>query len=185
MERKGAFLSLLPRHEPVHDWGFSLLIKGPGVYKLKGLIFRVQGPAEFAGLVPGGSKGLKGPKELAASKAPPAWGERGFFARLPLALRRHWADDFILQGGQKRRLSDILDGVPRSSYTGIFTAEDQAGPAAFIAVRENAFSILLNREKDGPREDLFFILVSAEAAFSTECPVESFVPNIGGIDVQQ
>jgi tRNA(Ile)-lysidine synthase len=112
--------------------GFSLLIKGPGVYKLKGLIIRVL-PAETVH-----------PTDIT-----------GFFAGLPLVLRRIYPEDCIFRGGRKRR------GTERARETGCFassliTAEDAEGSAAFIGYSRDGFRIVLAREDTERENHLFF-----------------------------
>jgi tRNA(Ile)-lysidine synthase len=111
--------------------GFSLLIKAPGRYKLKGLALDV------------GEQGREG----------------GFFARLPLVLRQHYSDDFIILKGRKLSASRALDKKRRSEYTGIMTAADAEGTAAFIGLGRNGPEILLSREKEkSPGDGFFFYL---------------------------
>jgi tRNA(Ile)-lysidine synthase len=111
-----------------NERGFSLLIKAPGRYKLKGLAInaRTLGPGE-------GAEG------------------DGFFAGLPLVLRRSLRDDSILEGGTSRGLSKVLDRTHGSEYTGIVTAEDRRGTAAFIGLCRGA-AVLLARREDGSRD---------------------------------
>ena len=104
------------------ETGFSLLIKGPGIYKLKGLTITAS-PHRNAEL-------------------------SGFFAELPLALRRNYPGDYIIRGGRKRRAAEYSRGS-----TGLITAEDSRGPAAFISRGRDGFSIVLTRE-DESRENL-------------------------------
>jgi tRNA(Ile)-lysidine synthase len=128
------------RKSPVRDWGFSLLIKEPGVYKLKGLTIRVTGPSVYSG-----------------EKAEP-----GFFAGLPLVLRRNYADDYIERGKSKRRAGDVIKKSGAPDYTGIISAEDPAGIAAFIGIGRNDCSILLLRQEKGPgvtKDGLFFFTI--------------------------
>ncbi|GHV27367.1 hypothetical protein AGMMS4952_08920 [Spirochaetia bacterium] len=105
--------------------GFSLLIKGPGIYKLKGLTIRVSPDVDQSSI--------------------------GFFAALPLVLRQHYPGDFILRGGLKRRAAEYS----RDS-TGLITAEDAEGPAAFIGRGRDGFSLVLTREKESRKNRLFF-----------------------------
>jgi tRNA(Ile)-lysidine synthase len=109
--------------------GFSLLIKGPGVYKLKGLTIRASPEARA---------------ELS-----------GFFAGLPLVVRRNYPGDYILRGGRKRGAAEYIrgTGLPAS---GLITAEDTRGPAAFIARGRDGFSIVLTREEGNRENRLFF-----------------------------
>jgi hypothetical protein len=78
------------------------LIKGPGVYKIKGITVEIREGAGEAG------------------------GEAGFFAELPLVFRPSYRDDRVGKGPAalaRRRFS---------GYTDIITAEAASGAAAFI-----------------------------------------------------
>jgi tRNA(Ile)-lysidine synthase len=122
------------RKRPAGDWGFSLLIKEPGFYKLKGLSIRVSGP----------------------SVCTEGTAEQGFFAEFPLVLRRNYADDYIERGKSKRRAGDLTPknegaGYERrfnGAYT-VISAEDPSGIAAFIGLGRKDCSILLTRESAG------------------------------------
>jgi tRNA(Ile)-lysidine synthase len=122
--------------------GFSLLIKGPGIYKLKGLTIRV-----FR-------------KETAL---PMEAGERrsfdqrsiGFFAELPLVLRQHYPGDYLFRGGRKRRVTECIRGTGIRT-SGLITAEDRRGTAAFIGREGDGFSIVLTRETENRENHLFF-----------------------------
>jgi tRNA(Ile)-lysidine synthase len=121
-----------PGNSQFPESGFSLLIKGPGKYKLQGLAIGVSA-------------------EGAPETAHPT--ERsGFFAAPLLVLRRCYPEDCILRGGLKRRGAECAKeaGVPASA---LITAEDARGTAAFIgqAGGRGGFIILLARE-DGERQ---------------------------------
>jgi tRNA(Ile)-lysidine synthase len=132
------------RKSPIWDWGFSLLIKEPGDYKLKGLTIRVTGPEVY-------TKGTA---------------ETGFFAGIPLVLRRNYTDDYLQEKG-KRRAGDLIpkkDGAP--GYA-VISAEDSSGIAAFIGIGRKRCSMLLTREKEGRRvteQDLFFFSIGGRDA---------------------
>jgi tRNA(Ile)-lysidine synthase len=121
------------------EGGYALLIKEPGVYRIKGLTAKVIFPALRT----------EGPSESGE-----AGGGEFFFALLPLVLRRGFRDDCIIQGGRKKYLSAVLDGEGSSGYTGIITAEDAKGAAAFISTDGR---VLLRRER-GDAD--FFLIVS-------------------------
>jgi tRNA(Ile)-lysidine synthase len=113
------------------EWGFSLLIKEPGIYKLKWLRIRVF-PGE-------------------TGKAPP-WEEPGFFACPPVALRRHGPGDFVIRRGRKCRGKEPAGGE-------LITVEDPLGPAAFIAGgRDGSVSVLAGEDGNRSRQEkrLFF-----------------------------
>jgi tRNA(Ile)-lysidine synthase len=97
----GSVALTLPRRA---NEGFLLLIKKPGIYKLKGLCIRA-----FSG------------KTGETANTP------GFFARPPVALRRRYPEDFIIRDGRKHRGAEIAGGK------GLIVAEDALGLAAFIA----------------------------------------------------
>jgi hypothetical protein len=140
LERAADQIRVKPSCREYFDRGFSLLIKAPGSYTLKGGAFPyVPGAAlSFAVSFP------------AATTAPHqdagTFGGGGFFARLPLVLKT-WreGDFFIHRAGQKRRLSDILKEKALSGYGGFVTAWDPEGCAAFIAVKGENHILLLRR----------------------------------------
>ncbi len=130
------------------ETGFSLLIKEPGIYKLKGLTIRA-----FSG------ENTGSPAQLAA-KFP---AQSGFFATLPLALRQNYPEDYIVRGGRKRRGAESVRaaGVSAgncvgSAAFGLITAEDTRGPAAFIGRGQDGFEIVLAREEEVREKHLFF-----------------------------
>jgi tRNA(Ile)-lysidine synthase len=132
--------------------GFSLLIKGPGLYKLKGitgvrsnsgLILRVweRGKSPSAGL----------PEE-----------EGGFFAALPLVLRpfRSGREEFGRLGPKNLRSRGKIPGMrTKAPSTPIFQdmilAQDAAGPAALIGFSPRGAVILWKQETRGSG-DFFF-----------------------------
>jgi tRNA(Ile)-lysidine synthase len=136
--RKDGRLTVLPR-KPAHDGGYALLIKEPGIYRLKGI---------RAELVFSSAEAEWPPKDGGPED------REGFFALLPLVLRRSFRDDCIIQAGRKKYPPPILDDAGASGYTGIITAEDAKGSAAFIG---GDGKVLLRREK-GDAE--FFFIVS-------------------------
>jgi tRNA(Ile)-lysidine synthase len=133
--------------------GFSLLIKEAGFYTLKGDTL-------------GAGKNLSLYIKAGCPKAPPNATAQGavFGALLPLVFRNHRAGDFIYKGGRKRRFSDILNSAERSRYTGIITACDARGPAAFIAYDARSAKgkditvISRDEAKDGVCRNSFFEL---------------------------
>ena len=124
--------------------GFSLLIKEAGFYTLKGEV-----PGAPKGSVLRIEAGFHGAEESTPGGAA---GSAVFSAGLPLVLRNHAGSDRLFLAGHGRRFSDILDrkagtgGEPGivdatsltsaagSGYTGIVTAEDAEGNAAFICL---------------------------------------------------
>jgi tRNA(Ile)-lysidine synthase len=113
--------------------GFVLLIKKPGIYKLKGLRIRA----------------LSGETGKTAD-AP------GFFARPPVALRRRYPEDFVVRGGRKHRGAELAGGAQ-----GLIVAEDVLGLAAFIAGgRDGPIAVLAGEaEERAQQENCLFLEV--------------------------
>jgi tRNA(Ile)-lysidine synthase len=139
-------VSQSPRKEG--ETGFSLLIKGPGVYKLKGLTIRA-----FGVPLTGVSSVHGMPGDVPSTGGTPS--ASGFFAGLPLVLRRYYPGDYIIRGGRKRRAADSIRGTGFSVST-LITAEDARGPVAFIGRRPGGFAIVLTREEKDRENHLFF-----------------------------
>ena len=135
IEDRGNRITALPRGDAVYEAGFSWLIKKPGRYKLKGLIIETGSPGE---------------------------GKKGFFARLPLVLRRNFPDDSIILKGRRRPIKKALDRMPRSEYTDIINAGDVEGTAAVIGLDQKGPVILLRREEN-PGQRLFFFFLAGGA----------------------
>ena len=143
--RRDGVIELTPALPPPGERGFSLVIQEAGAYSLAGRVV-----------------GLKKKRALCVRAGlGPSGGEADgvFSAAFPLVLRKHRNGDCIYKGGHKRRFSDILDkntrtkGEPRSltsalpsGYTGIITAEDTEGIAAFIGVKEGGGLLVISRE---------------------------------------
>jgi tRNA(Ile)-lysidine synthase len=122
-ESREGCLIIKPAGSPVcHAGGFSLLIKAPGFYTLKG---RLRVKVEAREAVP----------ETAA-----AGGEENFCAFLPLVLRPCGRKAGILKAGQKQPFSDILKG--ENFTAGLIAAEDREGIVAVIG----AGKVLLSRD---------------------------------------
>jgi hypothetical protein len=107
------------------------LIKDPGRYKLRGFVIETTGLGE---------------------------GKEGFFAFLPLVIRRNFHDDMLIIKGRKRSVKKALDRMPLSEYTDIINVGDVEGTAAVIGLGRNGPVILLRREKETgkPGPPLFF-----------------------------
>jgi tRNA(Ile)-lysidine synthase len=121
----------------VQEAGFSLLIKAPGLYKLGGVRFEV-----FPNLPSGGPEA-----------------GRGFFAALPLLIRRCFGGDRLPRRGKKTGPEDL--GAARS---GALCALDAGGIAAFIGPVPGETPLLLDRdgletEKSGPPAGVYYIRV--------------------------
>jgi tRNA(Ile)-lysidine synthase len=138
IERRDSGILLVPRKVPVFETGFSLLIKEPGLYKLKELTVECVPPGEIRG-------------------------REGFFAELPLVFRRNYGDDYIIKAGLRRYWPKMGGRVFRSQFTEVITAADVRGAAAFIGAGRDVFTILLCREDRGiayTGQDFFFFIVS-------------------------
>jgi tRNA(Ile)-lysidine synthase len=129
--------------------GFSLLIKGPGLYKLKGVA--------GLGSNSGATAALKVRENGENSSASRPGEERGFFAALPLVLRSfHPGDgeegfgrfsfkDLKPHGGKE--ISGMQTGsVPAPCFQDIVVAQDAAGPAALIGLSPRGAVMLWSRE---------------------------------------
>jgi tRNA(Ile)-lysidine synthase len=120
---RGDALMVFPGRKRSHTEGFSLLIKEPGIYNLKGLSIEVRPSLS------------QNPEE-----------KNTFAAELPLVFRKNLRDDYILYRGQKRRPVKSLNRQGLPEYRDIITAEDIKGNAAFIGLSRNGPSILICRE---------------------------------------
>jgi tRNA(Ile)-lysidine synthase len=137
LEDRGDRILALPRGDFLYEAGFSRLIKAPGRYKLRGFIIETGSPGE---------------------------GKKGFFARLPLILRRNFHDDIIILKGQRRPVKEALDRMPRSEYTDIINAGDVEGTAAVIGLDQKGPVILLRREEKPEQPLVFFFLAGGTDA---------------------
>jgi tRNA(Ile)-lysidine synthase len=137
--------------------GFSLLIKRPGLYKLKEIIGLGSNFGAGAAL-----------RVWEKGKNPPARRpeeERGFFAALPLVLRPFHPGGaegfgrFSFKNLKFPRGGGIsgtqTQSVPALCFQDIVAAQDAAGPVALIGLSSRGAVILWNRKtRDG--EDFFF-----------------------------
>jgi hypothetical protein len=114
LQRKNGYVSLALQDNV--ERGFSLLIKEAGLYTLK------TGCVDLC--IRAGEAPFREKRE----------GSAEFSAGLPLVLRNHREGDRVLRGGHTRRFSDILNAAARYGCTGVITAWDAEGPAAFIAL---------------------------------------------------
>jgi tRNA(Ile)-lysidine synthase len=117
------------------EGGFSLLIKEPGIYKLKWLCVRA---------LPG----------KAGERSPSAKG-RGFFACPPVALRGQYPGDFVIRNGRKRR------GAEMGKVGELITVEDALGPVAFInRGRDGSVAVLAGENENREQQEtcLFFVV---------------------------
>ncbi|MCL2233215.1 MAG: tRNA lysidine(34) synthetase TilS [Treponema sp.] len=146
LRRQGGFIELTPALRSPGERGFSLVINEAGEYTFT---IRASRNKDFA---------LK--KKLCVRSGLAAAGTSGSFpAAFPLVLRNYRSGDRICKGGHKRRFSDILSrnacigreprslttAVP-SGYTGVITAEDTEGTAAFIVLKEGGELLVISRE---------------------------------------
>ncbi|MDR2068740.1 MAG: tRNA lysidine(34) synthetase TilS [Spirochaetaceae bacterium] len=130
-DRGDRIFALSPGGE--YEAGFSRLIKEPGRYKLKGFVIETAGPGE---------------------------GKKGFFALLPLVVRRNFHDDVIIVKGRKRSVKKALARMPRSEYTDIINIGDAEGTAAVIGLDRKGPVILLRREREAGAEGPPFFFFS-------------------------
>jgi tRNA(Ile)-lysidine synthase len=144
VERRQGFI-ILSSKRPSWEEGFSLLIKEPGRYKLKGIVI-----------------------ECTSSPQP---GKASFSAALPLVLRRYFKDDSIRRraykepgaGGQK--FPRGLLGFPSGFQYTCISALDAEGAAAFIGRRGSAgFGIIASRDEDPNPGKFFFSINNQESA---------------------
>ena len=137
IQRERGFIEMLPvarlgsKGRGPGDRGFSMLIKEAGVYTLKG------SPLLMGKLALHIRAGLDYTKNLSHGV---------FSASFPLVLKNHREGDCLYKGGHKRRFSDIIDSETRAGYTGIITACDADGPAAFVCFKRSGELLVLSRE---------------------------------------
>jgi tRNA(Ile)-lysidine synthase len=139
------------RRKPGTEAGFSLLIKGPGLYKLgyksgTGGVLQVFGREESCSACGGRAE------------------RPGFFAALPLVLRPARSGDVIVRGAKRFSLKNLLpekNGVPELrgwSEAGdrvVYAVQDAAGVAAFI-VRYPGGAVILERREFPAAGEWFF-----------------------------
>ena len=132
LEKQGTYICLTSKNRQEEKRDFSLLIKDAGLYTINGSVWQRENSTcgLGAGLSPRNpdlSIRVFGADD--ENNLPP----EVFLAQLPLVFCPHKEKDYILRGGRKRYLADILDRGTYSRYTGIITACDAGGPVAFIA----------------------------------------------------
>jgi tRNA(Ile)-lysidine synthase len=135
IERRQGLIILSPKRRSWEE-GFSLLIKEPGLYKLKGIV-------------------------IECTSSPPP-GKGSFSAALPLALRRRFKDDTIRRRAYKEPGAGSggpLGPPPGFQYTCI-SALDAEGVAAFIGGERGTagFGIIASREEN-PKPGRFFFSI--------------------------
>jgi tRNA(Ile)-lysidine synthase len=96
---------LSPRDNRTREAGFSLLIKAPGLYKLKGVTLELS--PEFHSET----------------------GAAGFFVFLPMIVRQRFSSDRLVRETRKTGISGLKSGKPP-----VFCAADASGIAAFISI---------------------------------------------------
>ncbi|MDR2096519.1 MAG: tRNA lysidine(34) synthetase TilS [Treponema sp.] len=149
LESRSGMVNIWKKGKDISGRGFSLLIKGSGVYNLKGISVRIgrSGPAGKAG---------------------------GFFsADLPLVFRPVSKDDHVFCKGKRRNAARLVaektapgfpcqapEGDHASRYTDSICAEDGAGIAALIGGGPGG-TVVWRREEGGP---FLVSLVSFEGA---------------------
>jgi tRNA(Ile)-lysidine synthase len=131
VEEQDAFLTIATPPVPLGGEGFVLLIKEPGVYKLRGVTFKVEPCPENE----------------------PAARETGFYARLPLALRPREGDDRIegRSGGSSSGYTFIITGEDSAGPAAFIGAGE--GRAPIIRRRK--------RPEPGRGAGVFFFRVTA------------------------
>jgi tRNA(Ile)-lysidine synthase len=122
IRREASFLFLSPSKAEVSETGFSLLIKEPGLYKLKQVTIEVT-PGFY-------SEAGKDPAEKPPSSPE---GAEGFFACLPLLVRRSLSGDSIAQGDGR---SAPPPGVKKGNLLSVL---DRKGVAAIIGAGTGIF----------------------------------------------
>jgi tRNA(Ile)-lysidine synthase len=126
---KGPYVVIGPGKNRVEEAGFSLLIKEPGIYKLKEVSLEV--------------------RPLGASdpgKGPP----KGFRAALPLVLRPGFKGDFVVdRAGRRVSLAGFGGGKEFQNGGAVSAAVDERGIAAFIGAGPGGAMQILCRE-EGP-----------------------------------
>ena len=122
--------------------GFSLLIDKAGLYTLKGKAFGM------------GKPGLRIEVASGASVSPST-----FHARVPLVFRNHREGDRLLWRGHKRSFSDIIEKEARPGYTGVITASDAEGTAAFICFNRDGDLVVMERQNADASDSVFTVKV--------------------------
>ena len=151
LRRQDGYIEMTPARQPRGERGFSLLIKEPGFYTLK----------------LGKSPDLVVRSEACRDGESPSPGGAVFYARFPLVLRSHRGRDRIYRGGQKRRFSDILERDTCAGFTGIITAEDAEGPAAFITMGRDGDVKVISREVPAAGTSFFEVSPRAQVRANT------------------
>ena len=132
-EKGRVFLSV---KEPIFfESGFSLLIKQPGLYILKGINIEVRPFSKF--------------------HAPGLSGHSCFYASLPFVLRPCFKDDFFVSAGRITRLQNLIK-TRRQNFVSVV---DSYGTAAFIGPK----GILLGRDAPPPEAgEVFSVLINKD-----------------------
>ena len=139
--RCGDTIELKPAHRADRtrgERGFSLIIREAGTYTLEGKVFGLN--KQTVRIRAEDAQSVQSTQSIRESSG------AAFFAARPLLLRNHRAADCIGKGGHKRRLSDILSKSARVECTGIITAEDTEGLAAFICCKSGGEILVIPRE---------------------------------------
>jgi tRNA(Ile)-lysidine synthase len=151
----GGYVSVF-RRTRTWEAGFSLLIKGPGLYRLSWSAGRESGIGGTAPVRVSGQREFRSLQEP-GDPGGPGTGERtGFFTALPLTLRTARGDDRVPWKGNWIALKDLVPDGPGEGrlsnrrWPGTVAAQDAAGPAALIRFSSPGAVILWRREF--PRE---------------------------------
>jgi len=129
LDRRNGYVTLSHAIKPGGEKGFSLLVREPGTFILKGSVLNIMRNLELC-VHPDG-EGVDS---------------------LPLVFRNYREGDRILRGGHRRGFSDILDSAGCSGYTGIITVCDLKGIAAIVGMTGDGCILVANRESAGLNE---------------------------------
>jgi tRNA(Ile)-lysidine synthase len=135
-----SLLILSPVRPAVSESGFSLLIKEPGLYKLKWVTIEVK-PGLYREAERGASKRGRNSPETA----------KGFFACLPLLVRRSLSGDYAVKGGRlsvldRKGIAAIIDagGAPLFRRDAEVRAEADSGRLCFVLIGDSARKTVIN-----------------------------------------
>jgi tRNA(Ile)-lysidine synthase len=150
LEASGDWVIASPRTGDCGEEGFSLLIKEPGIYKLKGSPLTLR--CLPGGSVPGAGKKVSGEEGSSGGS---------FRAGLPLVLRPSRPDDRI-DGVKSVFRNKALARGRLLGYTGGVTAEDCRGAAAFIGIGRDKAAVVAERQGSGSDcgGKLFFFVIT-------------------------
>jgi tRNA(Ile)-lysidine synthase len=123
LKKENGFVILSRAGETEREYGFSLLIKEPGLYTLKGITFEVKASGRGSVPLPERSRGPV------------------FFAVLPFVLRGAYPDDRLERAGRKYVPSDVGKKTGKKGSL-LMSAADIQGIAAFIACTDRPVPVV-------------------------------------------